>query len=147
MHAKAIGSSIHGGAIFVLLLILTLYSVGKLYCLEWRKLVKDGFAPVLSIYEGVVLPSATIMILLGQAPVHEIWNMPGSALLLGVLFVLFGDWFGLTRNVIASAYPGINELESRKLFLHFPPTSRFDLLPLDVMFNATLFFILYKRFF
>ena len=147
-HEFGMWATVTGGSIFSAMAVIALYFSGKLYCLEWRRILEksgDSTSLPLAFYESVFLPGALIVLIAGI----EIANVTerGTLMMVAVgLFLLSADFLGLIRRYLLSVYHGPSELEARKLFLRYPPVDRIDLLPFDALFNLVLLWLLWKRF-
>lgn len=136
-------------SIFIFAVFSVSYAVGKIYCIEWGKLViiEKKFDIMLFLYEKIIFPAALLFFIIGATVLP--YSTPKQNLhIYGIiLFFLLGDWLGVVRSTIKRWYPGISPLEQKKLFLQFPPKSRLDMLPMDFYFNFMILFFIYKRIF
>lgn len=143
-HESIEPSNFTGGIFLISIAVLALYGVGKLYCVEWKRVLSksaNSFSLILFFYEHLILPSSVTLFALGSNFISL-----NNFFILGILLIIgLGDWFQMTHKYIASVYRGPSELESKKLYLTYPPTARIDLIPMDFLFNVVLFFLVYKR--
>lgn len=140
--------SVRGGAILLPAAATAVFVGCKLYCVEWERILikmKKTSSVTLIIYESIILPLSITLIIIGEANVDI---ASSKFFFFGViaLFVILSDLPRFTHNFLMLSYRGPSELEAKKLFLRYPPNSRSDLLPMDVLLNFVLAFFLYKRF-
>ena len=140
--------SVRGSFVLLTAATVAIYSVGKIYCIEWEQILvktKKNNSILLIFYEKILLPAIICSIIVGKDGVETVahnyfW------IKISILFLLLSDILKFNHYFLEKNYSGVSGLESKKLFLKFPPMSRFDMLPLDILLNFSLVFFLYKRF-
>lgn len=137
--------NIFGGWIFLFFITAAIYFAGKLYCIEWGKIDGHNRKFWVHLYEKFLLPFALLFFLFGKVPLEYITDRQGLLFSSFILFILLTDWTGHIKNRISNIYPGVSELEAKRLFFHYPPLSRIDMLPFDLLFNGALVFMIYRR--
>jgi hypothetical protein len=145
LHGEIVASVVPGGVVFLYLIFIASYGVGKIYCIEWSKISKNKSGLGLFVYEKFLFPFALVLFFVGKTPFLFIEGKPAYLILVILFFVFLGDWAGSIKEIIQKWYHGISELEARKLFINYPPASRIDMLPLDFLLNGVLLYMLYTR--
>lgn len=142
------GQPITIGQRFLFIVYIGFYGLGKLYCLEWENIISGKKIGIgLFLYEKLLFPTALLYLLKGKAPLMSIVSQPYLLAPVALLFILLSDWAGIIKNTIRHWYPRVSDLEKKKLFLKFPPTSRIDMLPFDFWFNGAMMYFIYREVF
>jgi hypothetical protein len=126
-----------------------LYGGAKVYAVVWEDITisRKKMGVGLFLYEKFIFPSAWLYLIKGKLPISSIISQPDLLTMMIVLFIILGDWVGLVKGTVRHWYPGVSELESGKLFLTYPPTSRLDMIPIDLYFNGILAIIIWRQMF
>lgn len=125
------------------------YLFGKIYCSEWRNI--DGYGYLVSIYERAILPAGAItfpfLLNVFDIKIFPVLSGPLQLVFCLVIFVFLNDWnFAVARRVRVIIEQHDWRFEGQRwLYLKYPPESRLDLLPQDIILNGIWIALLLRQ--
>ena len=126
---------------FVFLVLFV--AVWKYYCLEWKKLSSKSSIRIL--LDRLFYPAITV-ILIGSQSHFSSPSLEGLAITSGViLFFALIDIDSSIGRSVANIFSDLNVMNRKMLYSRYPPKSRADILPMDLIVNIWIIVMIVKK--
>ena len=119
------------------------YVAGKIYCANWSAVAPKSVLRIL--VERAVLPAVTVVLLTRSAFTPDTMGALELSLLVLLMLSLM-DLRGGVRRAVEPHVTEVSPTNRRLCYLKFPPKSRADIAPMDLLFFGLTFLLLLKRF-
>lgn len=126
---------------FSVVIIFITFGGLKWYCNQWKKISGESWA--LLVYEKIYIPFIIVAIpfiytYFGKVSVRNVSIF--DVLLAMSLFFILADPYGFVGKYVEERrFFNTYENSENILFLSFPPKSRIDILPIDILYNLLIF--------
>lgn len=124
---------------------ISFVAVWQFYCGEWKKLSPHSIPQ--AAFQRLIFPMATVLLIIH--PHHFISN--GSpwflALSTALLIVSLADFDSSIKLAVGKAFSNLNATNKRVLYSNYPPVSRADIFPMDLIVNLATALMIAKKFF
>ncbi len=118
-------------------------AVWKFYCLQWKQLADQSILRVIT--EKVWMPFVTLFLVTDPRYFFS-EKMELEIVMTGVvLLIALMDWDQSILRTVKGVLANRPAMDQRLLYSNYPPRKRSDMLPMDVLINTVVFFMIIKK--
>ncbi len=135
--------SVVAESILWVIFLFLFVAVWKFYCVEWKKLSHSSVLQ--AIFDKLWFPFVTVFLVTNSSYYNS--SIPKySVVISGVaLFIALIDVDSSIKKAVENIFCNVNINNQRMLYSHYPPLSRADLLPMDLLINIGVVIMIIKK--